>query len=54
MARGSRGAKHRVFGGNLEQAKEKRTTWELKEIYCSSAQAIMEEPSDIWLQKKAK
>jgi hypothetical protein len=38
----------------VRQTKEDKTTWELKDIYLSSAQTAMEEPSDIWQQKKSK
>jgi len=38
----------------MGQSKEEKITWELKSIYFSLAQTTMEEPSDIWQQKKTK
>jgi len=38
----------------MGQAKGKKTTLELKDIYFSSAETIVESPPDIWLQTEAK
>ena len=38
----------------MGQAKEKKTTLELKDIYFSSGQTVVESPPDIWLQMEAK
>jgi len=54
LARGSREAKRRDIRGIMGQVKEKKTTLELKDIYFSSAQTIVESPSEIWLQREAK
>jgi len=54
LARGSREAKRIGFRGIMGQAKEKKTTLELKDIYFSSGQTVVESPPDIWLQMEAK
>ena len=38
----------------MGQTKEEKIIWELKDIYFTSAQKAIEEPSDIWQQKKSK
>jgi len=40
--------------GELQDKLEEKTTWELKDIYFSSAQTVMERLSDIWQQREAK
>jgi hypothetical protein len=38
----------------MGQVKEKQKIRELKDIYFSSVQTVVEGPSDIWLQREAK
>jgi hypothetical protein len=45
---------NRDFRGITVQTKEEKTTWELKDIYFSSTQTVMERLSDIWQQRDAK